>query len=331
VAAVGAIGLLPLIANVLGSAPSALHALNYGVSLTLEAAGIRKRRRYWGRVFDTTSGKGVDMALVRLYDAKTMNLVTTAVSDVAGKYNFHPKPGNYVLSVAKEGYIFPTQIFAQYGLFHKDSATKDQLIQSHYVGQPIEINETNPNLNIEIPIDPVKQKAPFLLKVKLYAHDIIDLIAVGLSAIFAPALVIGTLISIFTAVVLPIRRNVIFAAVYVIITTVFIVSRAIKSSRYGVIIDKATRKPIPGAMVSLFDDKYNSLKSTAVTDKFGRFTIFAPLGKYYLKVQKNGYDFGPMLRKKRKRKIALNSSGDKDMITLKDASYICVKVEGERK
>ena len=327
VAAIGALGLLPLIANILGSAPSAIHAVNYGVSLTLEAAGIRKKRKYWGRVFNTTSGKGVDMALVRLYDAKTMNLVTTAVSDIAGKYNFHPKPGKYVLSVSKEGYLFPTQIFAQYGLFHKGNEAKDQLVESHYLGQAIEINETNPNMNIEIPIDPVREKAPFFLKVKLYAEDLINLITVGLSAIFVPTLIIGSVISIFTAIILPERKNIALAILYVIVTGVFVIGKMIKAAKFGIVLEAKTKKPIPGAMVSLFDQKYDSLKSTAVTDKFGRFTIFVPKGRYYLKVQKSGYTFGTI--EKKRRKMALNNSGDRNNITVKDAAYISVRVEGE--
>jgi hypothetical protein len=269
------------------------------------------------------------MALVRLYDAESMNLVATAVSDIAGKYNFHPKPGSYVLSVTKEGYIFPTQIFAKYGLFHREVKVKDHLIQSHYIGQAIQITEENPNLNIEIPIDPVKQEAPFFLKIKLYTKDIIDLMVVGLSFVFVPVLVIGTLISIFTAIILPERRNIFFAILYVVITAIYIISKAIKSGRYGLVFEAKDKKPIPGAMVSLFDEKYDSLKSTAVTDKFGRFSIFVPKGRYYLKIQKNGYRFDPAFKKK--RKLALNSFGDKDKIILNDASYICVDIKGEKK
>lgn len=288
-ATIATLSLLPLIANVIGGTPAALHVINYGISLALEAAGIRKRRKNWGKVYDSTSGKGIDLALVRLFDQTTMKLVGTIVTDVYGKYSFQPHAGTYVISVTKEGYIYPTQIFAQYGIakINKNASR----INNQYLGQPINLTDQDEFLNIDIPIDPVNEKAAFLLKVRIIALDVIDLIAYGLSSIFLPILAIGTLMAAFVAIVQPGPRNAILSVVYLVITLIYSLNKMIRSHKYCVIFDRKTKEPITGVVVSVFDKEHNTLKETRVTDKYGRFSIYAQPGKYYLKADKHGWNF----------------------------------------
>ncbi len=335
---VAAMGLLPLIANMVGSAPATLHALNYGITLALEALGIRRKRKYWGRVFDTTSGKGVDMALVRLFDATNMELVTTAVTDFSGKYYFHPKNGRYVISVSKDGYLFPTELFAKYGFFKKDENgdKKSDIFKRHYIGQPIEIDQANPNLNVDIPIDPVKAKAPFFLKVKLYTADIINVLTFSLSKVFMPLMLLGLLLSAFVQLILPSKKNLIFLAIYMAVTAVYIISREISASKFGFVCDEKG-KAIPGASVSIFDKKYNSLKESVITDTLGRFSIAVPKGEYYIRVQKNGWEFTDYKKKDKKHNNKLARFFGKKLIyngevlNFKKPQFINFTMKGEEK
>lgn len=287
-AVTGLLGLIPLLANIIGGAPGAVHVLNYGFSLFFEAIGIRKRRKSWGRVYDSTTGRGIDLALVRLYDQQTAKLAGTIVTDIQGRYNFRLEPGTYAISVSKQGYLFPTQIFAKYGIQKIDKA--DSRSNTHYVGQPVTIGESNNFLNIDIPIDPVEKTPSLFVRVKIITSDLYNLLSGTLSSAFLTLLVIGTILSIFTAVVLPETRNTLLACLYTIVTGSYILSRHIRSTHFGVVFNMENGKALPEAVVSLFDSQYGTLKETRITDRYGRFSIYAQKGNYYIKVQKDDYN-----------------------------------------
>ena len=311
-----AIGLIPLVANLIGGIPAALHAVNYGFSLTIEALGIRRRRKSWGRVYDSTTGKGIDTAVIRLYDQEDMTLKGTMITDLKGKYYFSADPGVYAITVSKDGYIFPTEIFAKYGIqsFNK-KASRDN---TQYVGQPINIDDKTNYLNIDVPMDPVKPNISTMLKIKIFGKDLFNYFLIGLPYIVIPALIIGSVLSIFTAVVRPTNYNIILSVVYVALTTIYILSRYLRFAHAGMVLDKTDKKPIQGVMISLFEKEHNNLKETRITDRYGRFSINAPKGHYYLKAQKTGYAF------------TISGKEDKD-INLKESSYVRENIEGEKK
>ena len=311
-----AIGLIPLVANLIGGIPAALHAVNYGFSLTIEALGIRRRRKSWGRVYDSTTGKGVDTAVIRLYDQKEMMLRGTMITDLKGKYYFSADPGVYAITVSKDGYIFPTEIFAKYGIqsFNK-KASRDN---TQYVGQPINIDDKTNYLNIDVPMDPVKPNISTMLKIKIFGKDLFNYFIVGLPYIVIPALIVGSVLSIFTAVVRPTDRNIILSVVYVALTAIYILSRYLRAARAGMVMNKTDKKPIQGVMISLFEKEHNNLKETRITDRYGKFSINAPKGHYYMKAQKSGYTF------------TISGKDDKE-VNLKEAGYIREVFEGQKK
>jgi hypothetical protein len=320
-AATTALGLLPLIANIIGSAPAAVHGVAYSISLALEALGIRKRRKTWGRVYDSTTGKGLDMAMVRLFKKDSMKLVSTIITDIKGRYNFQPEPGVYVLSVSKDNYIYPTQIFAKYGIQKAEKNTSN--VTTHYLGQPINITEKDEHLNIEIPIDPTKKTISTYLKTKIYLQDSLDLSTYALSYIFLPALTLGLIASVFTSVIIPNSKNITLAIVYAVITLIYIISKVIKSSRYGTVIDRKTNKPIAGVVISIFDKKYNTLKETRITDRYGRYSIMAQPGTYDLKAEKEGYTLITKPTKaKTKTKTKVKNIYTGEQFTLKDTGFV---------
>jgi 5-hydroxyisourate hydrolase-like protein (transthyretin family) len=321
------LGLIPIIASIIGSAPAAIHLTTYGFSLSMEAIGITKRRKSWGRVYDSTTGKGIDLALVRLYDQETMKLISTIVTDPKGHYTFQPTPGSYAITVNKQGYIFPTQIFTKYGV-GKISKLPSR-INGQYVGQLINITDKDNYLNIDIPIDPVKPRVGFFLKLKLFSRSIIDLLSVTFPDLFIPLLIIGSLSTIFAAVVIPDKRNILLAVIYILATLGYLISLIVKTGRISRVLDSATGKPIDGAVVSLFDKEYDTLKETRITDRYGRFSILAQRGKYYLKASKEGYGFSTEKSRSVKNSNKLIYRGE--VIQIKSPSFINVVVSGESK
>lgn len=58
---------------------------------------------------------------------------------------------------------------------------------------------------------------------------------------------------------------------------------------WGVVIDKASRRPVTGASVKVFDAASRKLKDSQLTDVEGRFGFLVPPGLYYLHIGKGGY------------------------------------------
>lgn len=299
VAAAASLGLVPIIASVVSSAPAAAHAVTYVFSLGLEAIGVRKRRRSWGRVYDSTTGKGIDMATVRLFEKDTMKLKSTVVTDLKGHYSFQPEPGTYIISVIKDHFIFPTSIFAKYGVATVDK--NEARTNKHYVGQPITISGSNNLINLEIPIDPFNRKPNFWVKTKVFFSDAFDFLTSGITLILIPSLIFGAVVSIFAAIILPNNRNITISLIYVLVALIYILTRLINKRKFSVVYDSETKKPVLDAIVSVFDEKYGALKETRITDKYGRFSISIPKGTYNLKIEKEHYSFPSTKVKKHSR------------------------------
>lgn len=61
--------------------------------------------------------------------------------------------------------------------------------------------------------------------------------------------------------------------------------------KWGVVYDTETKRPIPLAVVQIFDKEYNKLLNTQITDREGRFSFLVQPGKYYIRVNKKNYVF----------------------------------------
>lgn len=287
VVATTAAATLPLFANLLNSIPFLFNQINYFLSVFLSWFGIKRKKR-WGRVYDSSSGKGLDLALVRLFRQDDMKLVGTVATDIRGEYYFTAEPGHYMITVSKENYLFPTQIYAQ----DNPNGGKNSAAASTYVGQSITISRNDDMLNIDIPLDQKKGAKGEFLKSKLKVVQFFDIITLWLAKLFLPSLLIGLGMALFAVLVIPNTLNIVTAMAYGIITIVYSLAKMITIRHYSMIIDSETKQPIGGAVLSLFDSKYNTLKETKTSDEYGRVIMRAKQGSYYLKAQKPGYEFG---------------------------------------
>jgi len=64
-----------------------------------------------------------------------------------------------------------------------------------------------------------------------------------------------------------------------------------KRERWGVIYDSITKKPIPLAIVRIYDKNTGRLIRTKVSDKNGRYQFIVDSGEYYIEVSKDQYKF----------------------------------------
>lgn len=89
---------------------TAPHLLNilfeivYVLLIALKAYIAFRYKHTIGSVTDDATGKPVDLATVRLYEAETGRMVSSRVTSHEGHFVFLPKPGVYTLMVGKVGY-----------------------------------------------------------------------------------------------------------------------------------------------------------------------------------------------------------------------------------
>ena len=78
--------------------------------MLLTLAGLRKRRRPWGTVYDSKNKQPLDPVMVELYSAETGKKVQDAITDLWGRFGFLDKPGKYYIVAKKSNYTFPSKL-----------------------------------------------------------------------------------------------------------------------------------------------------------------------------------------------------------------------------
>lgn len=74
---------------------------------TLQYAMSKRRQgdeTSYGIVRDVSTQKPLDLAVIRLFDSNTGQLLETKISDIYGKFSLLPSPGVYKVTFSREGY-----------------------------------------------------------------------------------------------------------------------------------------------------------------------------------------------------------------------------------
>jgi len=231
----------------------------------------RRRRRKWGVVFDSLSRLPVDLAIVRLLDGATGRVLRTAVTDKDGRYVFIVQPGQYKLSVAKPGYVFPTAFLK--------SQTEAVTYVDLYHAEVLKV-EKESSLTLNIPIDPVgKDRTPN------------QIVAAGIARRMQTSL--GILAIVFmagAAVISP--TPFVLGMLFVNIISFFVFRRlsiTAKPKSWGIVYDEKTKKPLRNALARIFEARFNKLLETQITDNKGRYTFLVGRNVYYVTFEKPGY------------------------------------------
>ena len=66
-----------------------------------------KKEKSWGMVFDVLTFEAIPLAAISIVNAKENKLLRTRLSDYAGRFSFLSPPGEYVLAISKDQYLFP--------------------------------------------------------------------------------------------------------------------------------------------------------------------------------------------------------------------------------
>jgi len=233
----------------------------------------RRRRKAWGTVYDSLTKMPIDLALVRLVDKATGRIVQSRVTNRQGHYFFIVAAGQYLVQVAKAGYVYPTSFLKE--------VKEDHALTEIYHGEIITVNDAGSTIAANIPLDPVGKTAfnrfellkdKFLKRLQIWvAHGGVVLAAVSYYIKPSPiTIAIGVL-----------------QLVMVIVT--YRTVRASRPKGWGIVYDKQTRNPIQSAVVRIFEPKYNKLLDSFITDNRGRYAFVVGPSNYYVTYEKAGY------------------------------------------
>lgn len=231
----------------------------------------RRKSTAWGVVYNVLSHRPVDLAIVRLVRADTGIVVQTRVTDRDGRYAFRPPKGMYRVEVVKPGFVFPSQLLK--------GTTEDGDYIDLYHGDPIEVAADGGLVALHVPGDPVVVD-PGVRRVvaKHYLRKLQKLVAVS-----------GVVVSLGVAIVYPTPFNVSLFVVQVVVYAVFRRLAAPRPPKPWGRVRAQTRRPLNGAVVRIFEKRFNKLLEMQVTGRGGDFGFFVGKNTYYLTAQKSGF------------------------------------------
>lgn len=263
------------VANVASSTSTLPSMLLYLRFLFLQPSMLfgRKKKRAWGVVYNGFTKVPVDLALVRLVIKEKGQVLQSRVTDVAGRYYFLAKQGEYVLEVAKPGFGPLSK--------HLAKVEEDGEFKPIYHGDSIAVTADATPVQPCIPLDPDAKKEDVKTAVKknVWKHVQQGVSGAGfgfsvVSFVVSPSWWIGALLGVHATSYLFFRR---------------LSKRERGAHQFGTIKDKSTGKPIAQAVVRIFDVEYNKLLDTRVTDKDGRYVFLVGKNKYYLLIEAPGF------------------------------------------
>ncbi|MFB6181333.1 MAG: carboxypeptidase-like regulatory domain-containing protein [Candidatus Magasanikbacteria bacterium] len=233
----------------------------------------RRKREDWGVVYNSLTRSTIDLAVVRLVDFESDEVVQSRVTDAEGRYIFFAKPGKYRIKVEKEQFDFPTE--------NLSDVDEDGPYTDIYHGEPIRVEEEDTAVAPNIPLDPVEaeEKTPSRIKwdkIKKTAQKYLarlGIIAGVISMIINPTWLIGILLAAQIGIYYLFRR----------------LGTTPEPENWGIIKEEDTESPVGEATVRLFTKDRNKLVSTQQTDENGRYAFLAGPKDYYVRVDKEGY------------------------------------------
>ncbi len=251
----------------------------------------RRRRKKWGVVYNALTKLPIDLAIVRLLDARTGRILRSAVTDKDGRYFFIVQPGEYKMTAVKNGFVFPT-------VFLK-GVKEDVNFVDLYHGEALEV-KAEAVITANVPLDPTGgDKTPRKIMLEGIGRrfqkslGVISIIAMTVATVITPTPIMFTLLFGNMLMYGVFRRLAIPA----------------KPRSWGIVYDEKTGKPLQNAVARIFEAKYNKLLETQVTDTRGRYAFLVGTNVYYVTFEKPGYQKqqkGPVdlvnLDKKKKEK-----------------------------
>lgn len=241
------------------------------LGVLLELVHLRKKRRPWGTVYDSVTKRPIDPAYITALSSGKE--ITSAITDIEGRYSFVFPPGEYSLLVAKTHYQFPSKLLA--------GKNSDELYDNLYFGDRIQLGgETIVEENI--PIDPIG------FDWNEYVKDKKNYFRVNFRLEIIKAYIVGSMYAIgFIAAIGYMLKG--FSWINLSILCLYLVVFAVKKfykyhHKVLRVVNIEGGDPLSFAVIRVFATGVDQMIKTVVADEFGRFYLLVRPGEYYLTV-----------------------------------------------
>lgn len=233
---------------------------------------LPKRKTTWGIVYDANTKRPIPFAKVQLVNGGK-RVLETRIADREGRYGFLTTPDSLSTTevqvsiiTSARGYTFPSKAPVSVDTF---------LYNNLYYGASVTIRDQM-LVNFDIPMDPLKpSSAPLLVKSPSIALG-------ALAAMLADAgFWIGAFIVPLNVILVP--SPFALGVLFLFLGTASLRIWGVAEHPFGTILDSATGKAIPFALMTL-NDLSGKRIAFAVSDELGRYFMAVPRGTYELTV-----------------------------------------------
>ncbi|MDD3497921.1 MAG: Ig-like domain-containing protein [Candidatus Moranbacteria bacterium] len=231
----------------------------------------------WGIVFDSYTKLPVPDALVQLVDKDRGKMVEQVITDKEGRYGFLiKKGGEYVLKIKKGEYEI------------KSDAGKDSLYGKIY-SDPISLKEGEvAKINVALEAKGFNWDAFSENMLKRYHSFFLRSFSYFLDTVY----ILGFLFSIYAVMNYPNLINYIILILYIGLLAYKLV-KYYSAKKFGTIIGKESGRPLPFAVIELYDKITKQRLNFTVSDLLGRYYLLADNGEYIIRIKysSNSEDF----------------------------------------
>ena len=226
----------------------------------------KKKAAPWGIVYDIKTRKIIPFAIIRIYNiTEPKKVVRQAVSDLEGRYGFTLDKGQYKVTVEQDGY---------HPLEFSVAATNEDFYFTKDIGLA----------TLE------DQKSKMLQQISTLKETLRK----NLFKITTLFFIVGFIFAVYAVIFSLTIYNVVVLALFIIQAVLLVIIP--RKISFGYIFDENSKERIAGAFVRLFDIKQGRQVDIIMTDEKGRYGFLLDPGDYFLKVDKQGYDYGTGIR-----------------------------------
>lgn len=240
--------------------------------------GLRRRPQPWGTVYDSVTKQPLDPAYVVLEDLNGKE-VSTAITDLDGRFGFLVQPGEYRMIANKTNYTSPSSKLR--------GRTGDELYTNLYFGENLIMHE-NDVITKNFPMDAEKfdwnEFAKRDQNLMIFFSKNTRLIARLSNILFFVGLIF--------AVVLFFSKPDFYNSAVMWLYIIFFVLRMIglRPKPYGVLTDKTTGAPLSFAIIRVFAKDSERELFHRVADEFGHYYCLLSKGEYYITIERKNSD-----------------------------------------
>lgn len=233
----------------------------------------RRKQKKWGTVYHAFTKRPIDLAIVRLLDARTNQIVRTQVTDSQGRYYLTANPGMFRIEVTKDGF----EGFSR----HLKTLDEDTTYTQLYHGESFTLTEEQTDIHFAIPLDPIGVERP--------ATQIIrDMVRKKIRFVFS---IIGLVAAIISFIISPAWWIILLMVLHGFIYLIFYKLAYHKMpDSFGKVLSFIGHKPLGKVVIRVFDATYNKLVDTAISDHKGRYAILVGPSTYYVTYEKPLYE-----------------------------------------